>query len=476
MTLTPQILIFIAPILVWLILKNPFFGLLLMIAVNPVEALIPLPVGYSAGRITGALVAAGWFVHLLRNPLARQRLARSKLVRCIWAFPLVCAIGVAIGGGSSVVSAKGVDSLVKLLLLVTLALMIENMVDSPDRMKRMMLVLVLSSLVAVIFPFAYSLGVDLYSPLGIDYMAVNEGERAGGLSGDANSLGVTACAGLFALIIHLNAKRKMFSSALLIGIAVVIISGLILSGNRTHFVGFIVFMVVFSGLRLLGPAKGLSYSILFAMVLILLVPWAYRRAPERIQERLIVVGPNVNKYTEGRADLIEEQRELAIQLLKENPLFGVGLRGFESRFAIMAHDSVSAILGETGLFGLISISWLLVLCVYWLVCASKLFLRIGNLELYYYGVGFMASIVATLVAGLGGYLFFSSRWFWFALGMSAVIARWADSAARLSLKANPAVPVSVGARSAASRFGVGSARLNWPPPSSGNPAPARSAQ
>jgi O-antigen ligase len=227
-------------------------------------------------------------------------------------------------------------------------------------------------------------------------------------------------------------------------------------------------MVAFSGLRLLGPTKGLTYSALFALVLILLVPWAYRNAPERIQERLIVVGPNVNKYTEGRADLTAEQRGMAVELLKENPLFGVGLRGFESRTPIMAHDSVSAILGETGLLGLLSMMWLLSLCMYWLIRAGRRFLRIGYIELYYYSMGFMASVVATLVAGLGGYVFFSSRWFWFALGMAAVIARWSDSMDRdFAAKADRPMPLpmplpAVGP-AVASGFGWGRMNSGGPP-------------
>jgi len=142
---------------------------------------------------------------------------------------------------------------------------------------------------------------------------------------------------------------------------------------------------------------------------------------------LIVIGPNVNKYTEGRADLIKEQRGMAFDLLKENPLFGAGLRGFETHFALMAHDSVSGLVGETGMLGLFSIGWLVFSCFAWLIHSSRFFLRSGFLEWYYYAMGFLASVAATLVSGLGGYVFYSSRWFWFALGMSAVIARWHEA-------------------------------------------------
>lgn len=432
-----------APVVAWQLWKNPFFGLLLILAVNPLEPLLPRLPGLSMGRLIGFVVAFVWFIHLLRDPASWRRMRRSRLIRCVWAFPLFCAIGTLLNlGGAEGLGeggGKGLDALIKLVILITMALMIENMVDSQKRLNFLLLALILSSFVAVFFPFAYNLGYDLYSPLGIDLKEVTAGERAGGLQGDANSLGMTASAGVFALVVYLNSRRRLIVGLMLAGIAFVIISGLVLSGNRTHFVGLIVFLTAFFGLRMMGPTRGLAYSIIASLALLVLIPWAYRKAPERIQERLIVVGANVNKYTERRADLIDEQRDLAWTYFRDNPLFGVGLRGFEAHGGLMAHDSYSALLGETGLLGMASILWVVGACFYWLCRSGWFFYRTGQVELYYCSVGFIASMVATVIAGMGGYVFFAARWLWFALGVAAVVARWADGPARQAVP-RPARP------------------------------------
>ena len=49
------------------------------------------------------------------------------------------------------------------------------------------------------------------------------------------------------------------------------------------------------------------------------------------------------------------------------------------------------------------------------------------MDLYHYSAGFIASLVAMLIASLGGYILFYQRWFWITLGASVVIARWASA-------------------------------------------------
>jgi hypothetical protein len=418
--------VFIALIIEWRMIKSPFFGLLFMIAVNPLEALFPLPKNITAGRIVAVMAVIGWFVHLQRHSVTWMRLRKSKLIWMVWVFPAVCIVGVMLSDSFSS-SIDGYSSAVKIFLLALMALMIENLVDSKKRMDQLLLVVALSSAVAAIFPFANYFGVDLYAPLGIKAEETVRGMRSSGLTGTANDLGLATSMGLFALISLVSVLRGMRATLSLAALALLMIGGLLLSGSRTHFVAFFVCIFSYGGIRLLGPQKGRLYSLLALVALLALVPFALQKAPEPIQKRFIIIGSGVQSGTIERANFATNQRRQSFDILLDNPLLGLGLQGFQSKEAegYGTHDTVSALLAETGLLGVLAFSWLVVACWLWLYHG----IRTGqkwNFDLYYYSVGFMAGLVAILIAGFGGYVVFYQRWFWITIGTSAVITRWSS--------------------------------------------------
>jgi len=167
MTLQYLLLAIGSLIIIWLMSKRPFLGLLFMLAVNPLEALFKLPAELSAGRLVGTVAVVGWLIHLQRHSGARRRLGQSKLISVVWAFPAVCIVGLMLSDSPSI-NFFGYSWAVIVIMLALLALMIENLIDSKRRINQLLLVVVLSSAVAAIFPFANFLGVDLYSPLGLN--------------------------------------------------------------------------------------------------------------------------------------------------------------------------------------------------------------------------------------------------------------------------------------------------------------------
>ena len=86
-----------------------------------------------------------------------------------------------------------------------------------------------------------------------------------------------------------------------------------------------------------------------------------------------------------------------------------------------AHDSVSALLAETGVLGTLSFLILISSCFSRLVKVLPDWRFSGRLEVYGYSAGLLASLVAILVAGLGGYVVFYQRWFWIVIGLSGVM-------------------------------------------------------
>ena len=415
-----------ALIIVWQVIKRPFFGLLLMLFVNPLEALFKLPTGLTAGRIVAAMAFLGWFVHLQRNSEARGRLRNSKLIRIVWTFPLVCIVGVMLSE-TTAGSIECYSAAITVILLSLLALMIENLVDSKKKINQLMLVVALSCTVTAIFPLAYFFNIDLYAPLTINAAETFSGGRASGLTNNPNALGISASMGLFALIVLSSVERRKLATLTFLAMALVMIGSLVLSGSRTHFVVFFVCILVFGGLRFLGPRKGRLPSLITALALLAMVPFAYQRAPENLQERFIVVGIGVRSDTLDRADFTRNQRLQAVDTLLDHPLLGLGLQGFQVREKnVGVHDTFSAVVGETGLLGVLTISLLVFTCWRWLYYG----IRNGkkcNLFLYYYSAGFMASFVSMLVASIGGYILFYERWFWITVGISAVIARWTSA-------------------------------------------------
>lgn len=407
------------------IIKNPFIGLLLMTAVNSIEGVLKMPSGLTLGRMVGILSVVGWIIYLNRYPLALKRFQDSSLLRVIWAFPLVCFIGVIY---SSINYVEGFSSVWQVSLLAIFAIMIENLVDTKKKIYQLVLFFLLSSVVAAIFPTAYYFNIDIYSPLGLYPEDAVIGGRTSGLTNNANALGVASSTGIYSLLILSTVSRKTKAMILMVVFGFIILTALVLSGSRTHFINVIIFLSLFGFFRLFGPKKNRVFAVFIIPALFLFVLMAYQMAPENLQERLIFFGDKIENSTLKRQAFAENQRKYAFTIIRDNLFFGYGLRGFEklSSNGYAAHDSISSLLGETGLLGVASFMWLSLSCWRWLYNAINLAMR-KDIEIYYFIHGFISSYIAMFIAGFGGYVIFYNRWFWLTVGISAVIAQWSKS-------------------------------------------------
>ena len=404
------------------IVSRPFIGLLLVIIVNPFEALFELPAGLTLGRIAGVITVAIWFHHLSVDANAAARWRRSSIRSTIWMFPAVCLLS----GVFNLDSAQGIDPILKsmsVILLAFMALMIENQVTTPGRMYALMVSIVVSSLFAVMFPLAYHFGYDLYGLVGYDIEDAYHAERARGLLNNANSLGILSAFGIFALFTAIGARPKPLVTTIYVFCGLAMLGGLVLSGSRTNLIAATACAGLFCLLRLMGPAKGRGLAVMGALVLVIAFPSWMAIAPERVQKRLVVVGQNVEDSTIERLNYTALQRQTAFKLFSDYPIVGVGLVNFQTvaKSRHGAHDTVSSLVGETGMLGVISFCILAISCVARLAKHALPKLSGLNSITYGYAVGLLAGFLAALLAGFGGYIVFYQRWFWIAIGLSSAL-------------------------------------------------------
>lgn len=415
------------PIAAVQIIKKPYCGLLLMLAVNPLEALIKTPSGLTAGRIVGSITIVGWGMFLSRNELALKRLRMSPLTKCIWAFPFICFLG-AVFCSKAAIFATSLSLAVNVSLLALMAMMIDNLTIGRREISLILMIVILSSVVAGIFPAAYHFNLDLYTPLGINPEdTIHVGMRAKGLTNNANALGIAMSMGLFALIIRMHVfLQKKVIIAIYLGFALVMLGGLVLSGSRTHFLAFLSYIVLFWVIRIFGPAKGRMHSFVSLVILSVLLPFSFQEAPEKLQTRLLVFEGEGQGYSADRMDFAKVQRKQALTILQDSPFLGVGLFGYRSRWENQAdaHDTVSALLGETGLLGTVAMLWLLISCLRMISPGVKNWRQHNDLDLYHCSIGVLTSLIAMLIAGFGGAIIFYQRWFWISIGLSPVMLRW----------------------------------------------------
>ena len=421
--------------------RNPFYGLLVMIGINPIESLLPFVGIISLGRIVAVICVISWLLYLLKHQDNRKRLLRSRLNMVIWVFPLVCLIGVVFNGN---VSGEGYTFVFKVFLLAFMSIMIENLIDCERKIYQLIFVIAVSSLIASIFPVASFYDIDLYTPFGLNGNERNVGGRSAGLTNNANALGVATSMGLFSILILSIIKSKIWLKILINSFGFIMIIALFLSGSRTHIIAVFICAIILILLLSMSQNSNFSNTILILMILSISSFFVYQSVPEHIKKRLILTGKEVDASTYSRADFSRDQKIKAINIFYSHPLFGVGLDGFKgvkdkNNQGFAPHDTVSLLIGETGLLGILSFLWLSVTCWIWLY-RSMIIAKKINLPLYHYIIGFMSSYVTIFIIGWGGYGVLYERWFWVIVGVSPIIYQWLIVERLLLIKSSKSLP------------------------------------
>ncbi len=404
--------------------KDPLWGILIVLFLRPIEPLFNLE-SIQVGRIMGVVTFLIWFIYLVRTPSAVKRLRKSRFLKNATWLILALFMGT-LSWTLSTGAAKAYDGFSTILLLVLLALMLENILTNEKRLDAILFVFAISGAMASLPAAAFMVGIDLFSVFGAEAPSVVNEElnlvRADALGGGTNSLGILGRIGIlssFLFLIHNQAKNKL----ILIPLAISFM-GLVLSASRTNFYGILIASGIFL-IIVLFFIRGYTKYIAPAAVIIFIGAWSlYALAPEGTRSRLLNV--DNDDYSaerfDQRNDFRKNQQKDAVNLLFDYPLTGVGL--YRTNVVLNqhygAHDTISVIVGETGLFGIVA-SLILLTGFFFTVFRffRKPYLPRSSKLL---AAAIFSIFLSLIIMGFfGGLIFLFDRGFWVMVGISYAI-------------------------------------------------------
>lgn len=411
--------------LLFKMVNNPVWGLMLIYIVNPFEAFFPSVAGFTMGRIVGLLTTLIWFFHLSRNKEAYRRLRNSRLLRNQLPFHLA---GLA-GGLAWITEPDGVNALAgafTFLILGLLALMVENLITDKAKLRLVASGMAVAGFMACIPAFLYVFGIDLYSVFGAEAPSdlSEETMRATSIGGSPNALGIIARNGIFAAILAISLLESKLIKALFWGIIFVCFAGIVLAGTRTNFYGTIIIFMVMGYFGLSRFLKNTSRVITALVATLVVGILAFGLVPEPVKQRLLFGGGDdrIAERTNSRVSFTQYQQQQSVDFIVDHPLVGVGLdRTYrESGWVAGAHDTISVVLGEMGLVGTSAFVWLML----WSIWRSyQLTRRATNLSAKTQLSLLLGSLLSMVVMGVaGGFIIPYDRAFWMVLGLMVPLA------------------------------------------------------
>jgi len=395
--------IVICLILLIKMMSNPLWGLVLVFFVNPLEPLFPDIGGLTVGRVAGFITMLIWLLHLAQKSSALSKVKNSELLKKVKLF----LIPIALSSLFWLFAPKGINALngaITFTLLAMLGLMVENLTKSSRDLKRILFAIAFSGTIAGLPAILFLFGINLYTAFGatppIELNA--ESLRSTTLGGNANSLGIVARNGLFAGFLLLLITKRTTMKVLL----------------------WILFIMIIINIKEMLRTK--YKFVLFLMGLISVGIIALRFTPDPIKERLLLSestkGNEINKErAEDRYEFTKDQQLQALGFLLINPFFGIGVdRTAYYTHSLGAHDTISFLIGETGLLGTIGFS----LVVFWALRKLWFIFKRSNDRNQRMGIGLMIGmLLSMIVMGVsGGFIIAYDRTFWVTLGLLNVFS------------------------------------------------------
>lgn len=411
--------------LLFKMVNNPVWGLMLIYIVNPFEAFFPSVAGFTMGRIVGLLTTLIWFFHLSRNKEAYRRLRNSRLLKNQLPFHLA---GLA-GGLAWIAEPDGVNALAgafTFLILGLLALMVENLITDRAKLRLVASGMAVAGFMACIPAFLYVFGIDLYSVFGAEAPSdlSEETMRATSIGGSPNALGIIARNGIFAAVLAISLLESKLMKTLFWAIIFVCFAGIVLAGSRTNFYGTLIIFMVMGYFGMSRFLKNTS-RVLTALIATLVVGIvAFGLVPEPVKQRLLFGGGDdrIAERTNSRVSFTQYQQQQSIDFVVDHPLVGVGINRThrESGWVAGAHDTISVVLGEMGILGVTSFLWLILWSIwhsYQLTRRAKDLTSKTQLSLL------LGSLLSMVVMGVaGGFIIPYDRAFWMVLGLMVPVA------------------------------------------------------
>jgi len=245
--------------------------------------------------------------------------------RLIVVFMLLMAVSVAATGwlGGAVLVLQEFYSVVILFVLLA------NTVDSSKKMRWLFLLFIASSVVIALHSVW-----QVKNGIGWTGISLIEGRvRYIGIFEDPNDLSLIFVISIPMLAYWLASAPWLIIKVMLVGAFGLIMYGIYLTNSRGTVLSLIVMILVWS-YRKHGAFKACFFSLLLSPL--------FAFTPSRMSEL------NANEASaSGRVDAWYE----GFQMLKLNPLFGIGKNNFTEYHHLTAHNSFVLVLAETGLIG-----------------------------------------------------------------------------------------------------------------------------
>jgi|GEM_PF-2585343 len=217
-----------------------------------------------------------------------------------------------------------------------------------------------------------SIAGTIHALLGI-HQYITTHARAAGTTINPNHFGTLMVIAGFIGAAYLVPRRNWLKW-LSIPYGLIILAGLLVSGSRGSWVATVAGLVVVAGLHLRKiyrehPRRGLRTTIRYLFLALVIGATVFHMAGATFQDRVLSIFD-----VESNMDRVTIYRTM-VRLIADHPWLGVGLNNIkyeygryrlDERLAIhgLAHNMFLQVLGETGIFGLMSVVFLLGL---WLV-------------------------------------------------------------------------------------------------------------
>jgi O-antigen ligase len=419
-SLSALFVVFIGIVTVLLIIKNAFWGLILIIFYGYFNNFLEIPMITSGAMLIGIIVAIGWF---LKYFMRKQTLFFDflKFNRILLALILFMVIS------SSLASAptNSFKVVLKITMFISIIFFIQDFIRKENDLDILIAAVALSAGIASILGLVQFVllrsGQDTFG--NILYTNTGEFSRLGGIDG-ANSYAQALMTGIpFLTFLSFN-HRKLFVNLICFSLLITSIICLGLTGSRTNIVGFLVFVVVYVLLNIkykIMSKKYIAFLLIFGIVLFIILSTFLL---ENMGERSFEMHDN---STDIRFNIFSK----GVELLMEYPLFGIGFDNLKSisydkmgdLYGRDGHDIVSSVFTSIGLLGSLTLIFMICRIMKYLFRAAKLSLKQNDKYLVCLIITLLSAFIAQLSLGVGNAVILS-RIFWIYSALAVVIYRW----------------------------------------------------
>ncbi len=413
--LLPFVLVF-GTLLVIATLKYPFAGLMVYLTIFFLQAniLFPalgrLPIPYE--RMIAILVACSFLINIA---FVRKRFDFFRADYAYFAFMVACFLSIL--GASDLQTAW--DTFIDFSKIFLVYLLIIRIVDSPGKMKALIILYVL----CVGF-LAISSSVEYYSGNFEVRQGIERAHSLGDVPIDPNTLATTIILAIPFIFFLIKTYRNKLIKISLLMLLLSCIWTVILTGSRGGMVGIIILVLLLawqSRYRTAAIAIGLSAIIILAAVM-----------PDQYRERFMTIGSVSAESTSGASTSALGRIKglfFGLELMMQRPLTGVGIGNFSWYFGksghgfFKAHNMMGTLAGELGLLGIGTFFFLIITFLRNVKYVRMRYSQSGWKPDFNFNIAsaIKLGIIMLFVLGLFGHNLFRMNWYIFG-AFSVVLA------------------------------------------------------